>query len=97
MVPSFAGTSRETELFVIRTAEAQQLNDGSLSGHLSDTLNIYPVERYLINANDSFGHIAALEFLVLSVGFGSILLKNSIIWMRDFSGENQTTLNLTYK
>jgi hypothetical protein len=26
-----------------------------------------------------------------------ILLKNSIIWVRDFPGENQTTLNLTYK
>jgi hypothetical protein len=26
-----------------------------------------------------------------------ILLKNSIIWVRDFSGEIQTTLNLTYK
>jgi len=24
-------------------------------------------------------------------------LKNSIIWVRDFSGKNQTTLNLTYK
>ena len=27
---------------------------------------------------------------------GQILLKNSIIWVRAFSGENQTTLNLTY-
>jgi hypothetical protein len=26
-----------------------------------------------------------------------ILLKNSIIWVRDFPGENQTILNLTYK
>jgi len=30
-------------------------------------------------------------------GYRQILLKNSLIWMRDFSDENQTTLNFINK
>jgi len=40
---------------------------------------------------------ADLQKSSLKGGNVPILLKNSIIWVRDFSGENQTTLNLAYK
>jgi putative membrane protein len=92
--------------FVWRFGVADTINFAILSGGFSailDFLSSFAAENYVYPGQSQlwvftyifFGWIAMCGMSLLIDR--EILLKNSIIWVRDFSCENQTTLNLTYK